>query len=610
MEDYTEFDIPNWFETVVHAELMTKDGEIGSKLVDMVLSTERAVPTAACHGITRRHPIMPYHNKYKLASRISELMGNAVDVLQATEYHVDEYMHKLAVAVSKVKDTEEQYVLDGCAELINYGNGPVCSEFKGDRRGRFYQSDNHGPNGQSSDMARSVMDLSGVGTDYNIELAIAALKDEMMDMITGKGQTSLAEARKSLNTTESLVTWMVEQITLKEHDKADTLPEELKAEYRVSKPWSFVKANRILSSLERGKRVYIGMAFGLDAKCSGPQYGALMTGDITLAAACGFGMTKAEKDAYEIGVAACVAKRIKGLTRSLIKKAYMGIFYGQGAMTFGEEGNYGAKPSQHDPRLLEVIKGICAEPAGDETELQAQAKVFHSAIESSFGAMSALRKEIKQAHYHYEDMGGFPVKVMDTTKPTMHMMPDGTYIAMDYKVKTTITGQKISYETVVPDVHVDVSGVGTMKFEKLSFKTSEYNLDDYARSGFVNMIQGTDALVARHVIVAMGELGAQHVISVHDCFRTNINDFLDGKLHKAIQMAYKRVFVEVDGRGDILKNYFQGVRDADGVFPKSSLAFMLNDGELKMADWIDVETIIDSLENKVTGKEGAYYFAK
>ena len=605
--DYSGFDIPNWFETVVHAELMTKEGKIGGKLVDMVMTTEKALPAHARDGVTRRHPMVPYHNKYKLASTVSELTRNAIHALEDTQYCIDEYMLKLAIEVAKVKKTDEQYVIDGCLELLKYGNGPRVSEFKGDRRIRLYQSDNHGPNGQASDQARSFMNLHGVSTDYAIDLAIMAIREEMMDMIQGN---DLDGAISSLRGTTSLVTWMVEQITLKEHDKANTLPEELASEYKVTKPWSFVKANKLLMALEKGEKPYIGMAFGLDAKCSGPQYGAIMTGDIPLAAACGFGLTKAEKDAYERAVDACMRMKIKGLTRKLIKKAYMGIFYGQGAMTFGDLANYGSKPKQHDPRLLAIIEGIDAEPRGFETKFEAQAKVFHAAIESSFGNMTALRKEIKAAHYHYEDVDGYPVKVMDTTKPTMHRMPDNSFIAMDYKVKITITGEKIEHDTVVPDVVIDISGVGTMKFEKLSFKTTEYNLEDYARSGFVNLIQGTDALVARHVIVAADELDCQHIIAVHDCFRVNINDFLAGKLHEAIKVAYKRVFVEMGTAGDILKDYFQGVRDAGGVFPSSSIAFMLNDGELKMADWLDVDVIIDSLANKIDGKEGAYYFAK
>ena len=604
--------VDDWFGTLVHAQLLSEDGEVGSKLVDMVLTTEIASPASMEHGVTRRHPIVPFHNKYKLASRVSPLLDKAIDVLQSTAYTVDEYMLSLvqAVQASLLLNNivmDDKYVIDGCVELVKYDNIPRVSEFKTDSRIRIYQSDNHGPSGQSSDLARSLMNLHGVHTNYNIKKAILAVRGEMEDMITC---ASLDDAIDNLRDTDSLVNWVSSQIIYKEHDKADTLPIELASNYMVSKPWSFVKANKILTSLEKGERPYIGMAFGLDAKCSGPQYGAIMTGDIKLAKACGFSMEKSDLDAYEIAIKHCKAAGVHGLTRSLIKKPYMGVFYGQGFGAFSELNNYGSKPGQHSPRLLPVIQSIKAQPEGFESLLDAQAKVFHKAIESSFGNMSALRNEIKGAHYHYEDFGGTSVKVMDTTKPTMHRMPDSCYIAMSYKVKTTITGDVVSYDTEVPDVVVDVPSVVNLTFKKMTFKTKDYNLEDFARSGFVNLIQGVDAYIARHIIAAMGELDALHTISVHDCFRTNINDFLDGKLHNAIKIAYKRVFVEMGTNGDILKDYFQGVRDAGGVFPKSSIAYMLDDGELKMADWLDIEEIIDDLENKLEGKEGAYYFAK
>ena len=608
-KEHTGFDIPNWFDTIVHAELMTRDGQIGSKLVDMVLITERSLPASAEHGVERRNPIVPYHNKYKLASTISALLKQAIYVLENTPFMVDEYMYSLSLAVNELHKLDDKYVIEGCAELLKYGNTPRVSEFKTDRRIRIYQADTFGPNGQSSDMARSFMDLAGVHTNYDIKRAIMAIRDEMEDMLAN---SSLQDAIDNLRATKSLAVWMQGQLVLKEHDKANTLPESEESDYIVSKPWSFVKANRLLTSLEKGGRPYIGMAFGLDAKCSGPQYGAIMTGDIRIAAACGFGNMDAifNDDAYEIAVKACQDAGIEGLTRKTVKKAYMGIFYGQGAGSFADEAMYGSKPKMHDPRLLPIIQGIEAIPGQFESMLMAQAKVFHKAIESSFGNMTDLRKAMKLAHYHYEDMEGVPVKVMDTTEPTMHRMPDDTFIAMDYRVKTTITGEVVSFDTEIPDVSIDISGIPTMKFEKMTFRQKEYNLDDYARSGFVNMIQGVDAYIARHIIVALGELGATHVISVHDCFRVNINDFLDGKLHQAIQMAYKRVFVECGTKGDIIKDYFQGVRNAGGTFPRSSIAFMLDDGELKMADWLDVDVIIDNLANKIDGKEGTYYFAK
>jgi len=598
-----------WFDTVVHADLITREGEVGSKLVDMVLQTEKAYPAYASHGVTRRHPIMPYNSKFRLASKSSSLMVKAVETLESTTFLVDEYMLHLAHEVGQRTRLDEQYVIDGCKKLVKDGNTPRVSEFKADRRGRLYQSDCHGPNGQSSDMARSLMDLADVPTNYDIPATITAIRDEMEDMVTG----SLQDAIDSLRSTDSLVVWVMEQVELKKAETADKLPEELEYALVASKPWSFVKANRLLTMLEKGKRPYIGMAFGLDAKCSGPQYGAIMTGDIKLAEACGFGDKPASQDAYEIAIAKCQSRGIHGLTRSLIKKPYMGIFYGQGAIAFADVNSYGSRPNDHDPKLLPIIQDISVKCDGltDFEIMELQAQKFHSAIEDSFGLMSALRKEMKLAHYHHETVDGYKVKVMDTEGPTMHMMPDNTFIAMDYKVKVDVFGDRIEYDADIKDVIVEVSGEAH-KFEKLAFKTKEYNLDNYARTGFVNMIQGTDALIARHIIVEGSKLGVQHMIGVHDCFRVNICDFLSGKLHTAIERAYLNVFQNMsNGSGDILFKYFEGVMNAGGNKPTRSICNMLDrSGKLKMSDWVDVEAIINSLENKLVDKEGSYYFAK
>jgi hypothetical protein len=608
---HRDFNIPTWFDTVVHAELITREGEIGDKLMDMIRKPEKAYPALATDGVTRKHAMVPSNSAYKLGSKVSSLAKAGMLIQERTQYTTNRYMVALGVEVDKIVPSDDLYVIEGCLKILAEGNLPRVSEHKADHRLRTYQSDCHGPQFAASDMSRSFMDLAGVSIDYNARKAVLAIRDEMLDMIVGKTYEDLDHAIKCLRKSDSLVTFVVEQLTLKAHDNADTLPEEMASDYIVSKVWSFVKANRYLMAIEAGKKPYIGMAFGLDAKCSGPQYGAIMTGDIKLAEACGFGSKRAERDAYELAIDVCVKRNIHGLTRAVVKTAYMGIFYGQGAMTFCDLSSYGSKPGQHNPRLLKVLQGIKVDGVSDEERLEMQAKIFHSAIESSFGNMTALRKEIKMAHYHFEqDEDGLAIKVFDTTKPTMYRMPDNTFVAMDYKEKVDILGNKIMPMKEVPDVTIDISGVGTLKFEKLSFKTAIPSLDNHARTGFVNLIQATDGLIARHILVSLDELGAQHAISVHDCFRVNINDFLDGKLHSAIKMAYKAVFVNMDGSGDILKNYFQGVKDAGGVFPKSSIAYMLADGDLKMDDWVEVEDIIDSLENKIDGVEGSYFFAK
>lgn len=317
-------------------------------------------------------------------------------------------------------------------------------------------------------------------------------------------------------------------------------------------------------------------------------------------------MTKSiRKDAYELAVAACEAAGIHGTTRANIKTAYMGIFYGQGAAAFGEVANYGGKQG-HSIDLLPVICDIvCIYDPEDETELQAQAQIFHKAIESSFGEMRALRVTMKDAHYEYTEDG----IAVHTTRPTMHNMGDGTFVSMDYKEMVDINGAPEQYDVDFADVEICMGDV-VEKFPKMGFKTKEHDLVKHGRSGFVNMIQATDALVARHIVANMGKLGAQHTVAVHDCFRTNINDFLDGKLHSAIEEAYVTIFAKkTSENGDILGDYFKAVRLAGGLnkFGPATQMFM-ESGQAKIGD---VATIARSLQNENLGKtEGAYYFAK
>lgn len=318
---------------------------------------------------------------------------------------------------------------------------------------------------------------------------------------------------------------------------------------------------------------------------------------------------KTQLDAYEIAIQTCKAAGINGLTRNLIKKPYMGIFYGQGAAAFADWNNYDGKQG-HDPRLLMIVMSIKVECFEHETLMEAQARVFHAAITNSFGKMKELRAAMKEAHYNYDENGDINIH---TTAPTMHNMGDGTMVAMDYKKKVDIEGNAENYEVAMPDVTIEMDGF-TETFNKMAFKTTECDLVAHGRSGFVNMIQGTDALVARHIVANMGELGAQHTIAVHDCFRTNINDFLAGTLHTAIEQAYVSIFAEkTENNGDILGNYFNAVYLAGGLNKFGPCSKMFKDnGVAKLNGFgMDVKTISESLQNPILGKtEGAYYFAK
>ena len=274
-------DIPSmegWEVSAMSAGLFTKEGQPGERLISLLLTNEKSMPTAAFHGITdRRRDIMPHNSTNKLAQTVSPLMQDAVDVLQATKYNVDTFMFNVA---RRTGNRAEAYVIEGCAKLIKHGNVPVVAEFFADRRGRLYQGDCHGPNGQSSDMARSLMDLHGVHTNYDPVKADTAVRAEMADMVKGEVLNfAIQDFSDRVKGSKDAADWIMEQTKLKDNDLTNEM---------VSKPYSFCKAMRILSELEKGNKPYIGMAFGLDAKCSGPQYGAIMTGDRKIAAATGF----------------------------------------------------------------------------------------------------------------------------------------------------------------------------------------------------------------------------------------------------------------------------------------------------------------------------------
>ena len=105
----------------------------------------------------------------------------------------------------------------------------------------------------------------------------------------------------------------------------------------------------------------------------------------------------------------------------------------------------------------------------------------------------------------------------------------------------------------------------------LKFKTKVDDLGKYQRTGLVRLIHSVDGLIARLIVTHLDQdEGAQHIVAIHDCFRVNINDYLDGKLHRAIEAAYLDLFGEEEDKSksgylksvDMLKMYFDGVAEA------------------------------------------------
>ena len=494
---------------------------VGPRFQELLeLRSEAYAPALATDGITRRFGYAP--------TQYSALFKEAIHALEASEFTVDESMLSIALRVlaKSGKDDEEGYVLRGCEKLDS--TKAYVSEFKGDSRGRMYQASCHGPNGQASDRSRALMDLFDVSMNYDAKDAMELLKHEMSDMVSIKDKVKRAALVKEAYT----------------HPVDFIIKHEEKA-YGVKKPWSFVKAAKILVELHNHitngtDKPYIGMAFGLDAKCSGPQLGALMVGDGELAAACGFSLVEME-DAYHRAIRSCDASGFHGLTREVIKKPFMGIFYGQGFMAFMNPAEFESE------ELWNCIHGDDA-ILGNER----RAKDFHKAVTASFGAkMISVRNAMRS----------YTGKIQGKVS---HMLPDGFKVAMNYKIKVNILGEHMGFDTPKYDVFLR-NNVESYKFINLQMNTQLVHTDDFVRNGFVNMVQGVDGLIARLIVVHLSRLGAKHIIAVHDCFRVSVHDM--ELLRQAIKNSYRDLFGSYKNEAsedlplgtDILGLYFDGI---------------------------------------------------
>jgi len=281
-----------------------------------------------------------------------------------------------------------------------------------------------------------------------------------------------------------------------------------------------------------------------------------------------------------------------GLTRSEIKKPFMGIFYGQSFGAFMDQG-------EMTDTLWTIIHGKGGDwmgAAGDEDN----AKRFHKAVSASFGmAMTAVRMRIKA---YGEKING----------KITHYMPDGSLVAMNYKQKVNILGEAIvSNQTVCPDVVLS-NNAESYKFINFKANTKHVHCGDFARNGFVNLIQATDAMLARLIIVHLKRMGAKHIICVHDCFRVNVTEM--HLLEAAIMKAYSDLFgnpknsrtEDLPMGTDILALYFEGANKVlmDGEKPTMVTQF-LKSGSRRMPK-INGESV-SSLIHKL-GQ--TYYFAK
>ena len=511
-------------------KLLTRENKMGNALIDLIEQRKEGyAPIPVGQKFVRKNKLVGLEK-----GQLKDASGLAMESIlaqEASQFTVDGYMLNIINQAQPLLDKagfedKESYVLAGCNAMDS--DAPYTNEFKYDTRFRAYQASCFGPNGQSSDRSRALMDLWNVSTDYDVMTVVGVIMAEVDDMVAISGE----ELQQHLEAAASdPVTYAVESLQI------------MKSVRPVKKVWSFIKAAHILAELAAGNKPAIGMAVGLDAKCSGPQYGGLMAGDENLAAACGFTLAKVE-DAYQRCITILEAsKKFSGMSRNGIKKTFMGVFYGQSWGAFQDVAQM-KKDEQ-----FELVKMLLD---GNSYISEERAKEFHKLVTSSFGKkLVYIRNQVLKLRGKVE--GRFN-----------HMMPDGVKVQMNYKVSHNIMGEVVGIDTICPDVLVVINGV-EFKFIKLALKTKEVDADNFIRTAFVNMVQAVDALIARLIIVHLKRLGATHIVGIHDCFRVNVNEL--HLLEQAIVLAYDDLFGSVKNikttdlpmGTDIMGMFFEGL---------------------------------------------------
>lgn len=579
----TEYDIELSEEVITSTlgklKMLNRDGTMGDVLIEMLEQRKEAyAPIEVGKEFIRKFPLMGLEKNQ--LNRASGLAKECILAQEASQATVSDFILDLANKVQPILDDlnmkdDEAYVLAGCNKLDS--SKAYTSEFKFDNRLRTYQAACHGYNGQSSDRSRALMDLAGVPTDYNIGKVGRAIKAEMMDMIDGSADIESLIKEAVTNPVDFIVAQL----------------KQLKGARPVKKVWSFVKAANLIVQLREGKRPYVGMAVGLDAKCSGPQYGALMAGDAELAAACGFTVDTLLADAYKRCVAQLDKAGLTGFSRNGIKKSFMAVYYGQGYAAFMDTAQL-RKDEQ-----FEVVKVLSDENGNVSEEV---AKLFHKMVTKSFGS--------KLVYIRTQTL-----KFMKNTEGRFgHYMPDGAKVQMNYKVKMNIHNQVIDFDTVCPDVQV-CTETQDYKFINLALKTKQVDADNFIRTSFVNMTQAVDALIARLIIVHLSRMGAKHIVAVHDCFRVNVTEM--HLLEEAIKLAYKDLFgskynkptVDLPMGTDILGMFFEGLEEAkvgDVKIVHCSQFVKVGSSSIRKFQVCNGEKLVDLIDK--LGE--TYYFAK
>jgi len=302
------------------------------------------------------------------------------------------------------------------------------------------------------------------------------------------------------------------------------------------------------------------LGFGLDAKCSGTQYFAIAAGDSNMAKATGLTTSDVKVDDPYIQSGKVLDKnmtdlmkwdtdmaflaKFRGMTqRQPIKTPYMAVQYGGGKGALTESKEY----------KVEARKVLGFE--ANDGELKSLAEITVLSIKEALGKRinSFIEKVEDSVEYTLWEATGFKTEFVETAQGEIQEVP----VLANYLTYRHVDGFKVLHKTyadepVCPSFSLNLGGFENgAKVMDFGPKNGIYSIreslpsgEEFVRTFCVNYIQGIDALVARTVVNKANEAGLKGITSIHDCFRTCLED--SPKLQLVIADAYKELFIDND----------------------------------------------------------------
>lgn len=499
--------------------------------IELVTTKETAIPLTT--RVTAENRRKPYVKGGKV--KPSKLAKEATEFLQDTAYHVDGPMiaivgktidmitrsgQPLPVAIQ-----QELHVWNNSKAMVAFEE--LYSDYFDDQRGRKYHCACAGPNPQSSDFARSLysinesesvnkLDESGSLTEQYV-----MFMNELNDIAGGKFVESAYLTRVAQN-------------------PAGALAHMLQSGDAPKKPFTYIRLALDWYQFETTGACLTREGFGLDAKCSGTQYMAMIAGNLEMCRATGLVMSESKSsDPYQLSLVQLV-KRLDGkLTptaealdiclnpkdgRNFIKTPYMAIQYG---------GGVGALTGSKDfvEGVMNIYKDQYSPDVDGDMYVAEFAETCVEAIKAALGdkinmfitktAQAVLKKleETGKEFLTYRHTDGFLVN--KPCFPSREVCPAFS-IRVDSQTRVIFGQEKDN--------------------KPWSIRESKPTKEEFARTFVVNFIQGIDALVARTVAKYAKKAGLRGFTSIHDCFRCCLADA--PKMMGVIRQAYIEIFVE------------------------------------------------------------------